>query len=212
MKKLRNTILVVVMGLCSMLSYASEYDTDVISIPKEYINNNNSQLLEKAATIFNHEYKLTLRNIHLSEYWFYCDIVLEKFEDDFDVTQQCDNEYPQSQSTGAGETSSITIGKDAYDIVVSSKVRLYRDDEEQEITVTYHFTQKTQSSGNYMADDYYLVIKFPYTKQTWTSIDKVECVPSSVEYYDLQGHKLSAPQPGIIIEKQGNTTRKKLYR
>lgn len=195
-----------------MLSYASEYDTDYITIPESYINNGNSQLLEKAARIFGETYRLTLRNIYLSDHWFYCDIVIEHFEEDFDVTQECDNEYPQEQSVGAETQSSISIGKGAYDIVVHSEVRLYRDDDEQNITVTYHFTEQVPASGNYNQDDYYLVITFPYNKKTWTAIDNVECAPSSIEYFDLQGRKLDGPQPGIIIEKQGNITRKKLYR
>ena len=212
MKNLRKAILVVMMSLCSMLSFASNYDTDYIIIPESYINNSNTQLLEKAVTIFRKPYNLTLKNVYLSEHWFCCDIVIEHFEEDFDVTQHCDNEYPQSQSNDPGTTSSIFVGKTAYDFVVHSEVRLYRDDEEQMITVTYHFTELMPSSGNYDQDDYYLVITFPYNKKTWTAIDNVECAPSSIEYYDLQGRKLDAPQPGIIIEKQGNVTRKKLYR
>ena len=201
------------MSVGSLLSFASEYDTDYITIPESYINNGNTQLLEKAARIFGETYRLTLRDIYLSEYWFYCDIVIEHFEEDFDVTQECDNEHPQSQSSDAGTTSSISVGKTAYDIVVHSEVRLNREDDEQDITVTYHFTEQVPSSGNYNQDDYYLVITFPYNKKTWTGINGIELSePTSVEYYDLQGRKLNGPQPGIVIEKQGNVTRKKLYR
>ena len=214
MRVFRNAFLVVMMSVCSLLSYASEYDTDYINIPKSYINNNNTQLLEKAARIFGEEYRLTLKNIYLSEYWFYCDIVIEHFEEDFDVTQTCSNEYSQQQSTSPGTTSSITVGKNAYDIVVHSEVRLDRenDSDEQTVTVTYHFTEQVPASGSYNQDDYYLVITFPYTRQTWTGIDNVEIAPSSIEYYDLQGRKLNGPQPGIVIEKQGNKTTKKIYR
>lgn len=204
-KHLRNTILLVVMSMCSFVGYASEYDTDYITIPESYINNSGQTfLLEKAARIFNKEYSLTLTNIYLSDCWFYCDIVIEHFEDDFDVTQSCDNEYTQDGTPGT--SSSITIGKTAYDIVVHSEVRLDRDDDEKNITVTYHFTD------TWKQDDYYLVITFPYTKKTWTSIGNVGCEPTSIEYYDLQGHKLNGPQPGIMIEKQGNKTIKKIYR
>ncbi|MBO4722726.1 MAG: hypothetical protein J5629_07315 [Muribaculaceae bacterium] len=155
---------------------------------------------------------MTLKNVYLSECWFCCDIVIEKFEEEFDVTQQCDNEYPQQQSTSPETQSSINIGKTAYDIVVHSEVRLYRDDDEQNITVTYHFTQLMPSSGNYDQDDFYLVITFPYNKKTWTSISDIDIEPSSIEYYDINGRKLNGPQPGIVIEKQGNKTTKKLYR
>ena len=212
MKQLRNTIVVVMLSMCSLVSYADWYDRDEITIPKAYINNGNTQLLEKAAKIFGETYKLTLKNIYLSEYWFYCDIVIEKFEDDFEVSQTCDSEYPQDQSTGAGTTSSIIVGKDAFDIVVHSEVRLYREDDEKEITVTYHFVKQTPSSGSYVQDDYYLIVKFPYNRETWTGINDVEIAPTSVEYFDIQGRKLNGPQPGIVIEKQGNKTTKKLYR
>ena len=85
---MRNTFLVVMLGMCSLFSFAGEYDTDYITIPESYINNTGQTfLLEKAARIFNKEYSLTLTNIYLSESWFYCDIVIEHFEDDFDVTQ-----------------------------------------------------------------------------------------------------------------------------
>ena len=158
-------------------------------------------------------WKITDKNIK-NDHKFYDFLLdyIEHFEEDFDVTQHCDNEYPQSQSYDPGTSSSIMIGKTAYDFVVHSEVRLYRDDEEQSITVTYHFTELMPSSENYNQDDYYLVITFPYNKKTWTAIDNVECSQSSIEYYDLQGRKLDAPQPGIIIEKHGNVTRKKLYR
>lgn len=204
-KQLRNTILVVVMSMCSFLGYASEFDTDYITIPESYINNTGqTYLLEKAARIFNKDYRLTLTNIYLSEYWFYCDIIIEHFEDDFDVTQSCDNEY--SQNGTPGTSSSLSIGKTAYDIVIHSEVRLDRNDEEKSISVTYHFTD------TWKQDDYYLVVTFPYNKKTWTAIDGINCEPLSIEYYDLQGHKLNGPQPGIVIEKQGNKTTKKIYR
>lgn len=205
MKNLRNTFLVVMLSMCSLFSFAGGYDTDYITIPESYINNTGQTfLLEKAARIFNKEYSLTLTNIYLSESWFYCDIVIEHFEDDFDVTQTCDNEYPQDGTPGT--SSSISIGKTAYDIVVHSEVRLYRDDDEKTISVTYHFTD------TWKLDDYYLVVTFPYNRKTWTAIDNVNCEPLSIEYYDLQGRKLNGPQPGIVIEKQGNKATKKFYR
>ena len=153
-----------------------------------------------------------LKNIYLNEYWFYCDIVIEHFKEDFEVTQQCDNEYPQQQNTDPGTTSSISIGQGAYDMVVHSEVRLYRSDNEQNITVTYHFTEQVPSSSSYNQSDYYLVITFPYNKKTWTGIGSIEADASSIEYYDLQGRKLTGPQPGIVIEKQGNKTTKKIYK
>lgn len=203
---MKKILLALLIGLCSLSSHADSYDTDYITIPESYINSpGQTYLLEKAATIFNNEYRLTLTNIYLSESWFYCDIVIEHFEDDFIVTQSCDSEFPQSQA-GEGTTSSIDIGKTAYDIVVHSMVRLYRDDDEKNVTVTYHFTDTGKQN------DYYLVITFPYNKKTWTGINDVTLTPTSVEYYDLQGRKLNAPQPGIVIEKQGNKVTKKLYR
>ena len=212
MKNLRSAILIAMLSVCSFMCFAGDYDTDYIDIPKSYINNNNSQLLEKAARIFGKPYRLTLRNIFLSEHWFYCDIVIENFEEDFDVTQTCDNEFPQDGSTSPSTTSSISVGKTAYDIVVHSEVRLYRDDDAKTVSVTYHFTEQTPSSGNYNQDDYYLVITFPYNRDTITGIGNVDCEPLSVEYYDLQGRKLNGPQPGIVIEKQGNKVSKKMYR
>lgn len=204
---MKKVILAFLIGMCSLSSYADAYDTDYITIPESYINSpGQTFLLEKAATIFKNEYRLTLTNILLSENWFYCDIVIEHFEDDFDVTQNCDNEYPQSQATGPGTTSSITVGKTAYDIVIHSEVRLLRDDDEQDITVTYHFID------TWKQDDYFLVVTFPYNKKTWTGINDVTITPTSVEYYDLQGRKLNGPQPGIVIEKQGSKVTKKMYR
>lgn len=203
---MKKIILALLIGMCSLSSYADVYDTDYITIPESYINSpGQTFLLEKAATIFRKDYKLTLTNIYLSESWFYCDIVIEHFEDDFDVTQSCDNEYPQSQS-GPGTASSISIGKTAYDIIVHSEVRLYRADDEQDITVTYHFTD------TWNQDSYDLIVTFPYNNRTWTGINEVSVTPTSVEYYDLQGRKLNGPQPGIVIEKQGDKVTKKMYR
>ena len=199
------------MSLCSLFSYASEYDTDYITIPESYINHNNTQLLEKAAEIFGTEYRLTLKNVYLSDFWFYCDIVIEKFKDNFEVTQECSNEYPQSTSNDPGTTSSITVTKDSWDIIVHSQVRLTQSNNDRTITVTYHFTEQVPASGSYNQDDYYLVLTFPYNRRTITGIDNIECTPI-VEYYDLQGNKLDRPCSGIVIEKQGNITRKKLYR
>ncbi|MBP5689045.1 MAG: hypothetical protein J6X22_10465 [Muribaculaceae bacterium] len=45
-----------------------------------------------------------------------------------------------------------------------------------------------------------------------TSIDDLEITPTSIEYYDIQGRKLDGPQPGIVIEKQGDKVTKKMYR
>ena len=200
-----------ILGLCSLCAGAELYDADHIIIPASYINNSSqTYLLEKAAVIFGNPYRLTLTNIYLSEYWFCCDIVIEHFEDNFIVTQQCDNEYLQSQATGPGTTSSISQGTTAYDIVVHSEVRLLREDEEQNITVTYHFVQDIPNSGNYAVDMYDLVITFPYNRQTWTNISNVS-ISDVIEYYDLQGHKLNKPVPGIIIEKRNNVTRKVIY-
>lgn len=206
MKNLRNSILVVFMSLCSLISYADKFDTDYITIPESYINNiGHTYLLEKAAKIFNKEYRLTLTNIYLSEYWFNCDIVIEHFEDPFEVTQSCSNEYPQTVGN-AGTQSSISVGSTAYDIVVHSEVRLCRENDEQDITVTYHFTD------TWKQDDYYLVITFPYNKRTVTGLNSIGLgEPSSVEYYDIQGRKLNGPQLGIVIEKQGNKVVKKMY-
>ena len=83
---------------------------------------------------------------------------------------------------------------------------MYRDDDEKTISVTYHFTD------TWKLDDYYLVVTFPYNRKTWTAIDNVNCEPLSIEYYDLQGRKLNGPQLGIVIEKQGNKTTKKIYK
>ena len=81
MKNLRNTILVVVLSMCSLASYASWYDRDEIIIPKSYINNTGQTfLLEKAAKIFGTKYELELTNIYLSQYWFCCDIVINEAE------------------------------------------------------------------------------------------------------------------------------------
>ena len=220
MKNLRNTILVVVLSMCSLVSYASWYDRDEIIIPKSYINNTEQTfLLEKAAKIFGTEYELELTNIYLSQYWFCCDIVINEAEyglGQFEVTQECSNEYNQSQS-GEGSTSSISWSR-PFDLVVHSEVRLHNNGAEHDgqdgdfVVVTYHFTRTTSTSGSYQNDDYYLIVKFPYTRETWTGINNVEITPTSVEYYDLQGRKLNGPQPGIVIEKQGNKATKKIYR
>ena len=63
MKLFRKAILVVMLSLCSLVSYASDYDTDYITIPESYINNNNSKLIVKAVKIFRKTYNLTLKNI-----------------------------------------------------------------------------------------------------------------------------------------------------
>ena len=80
------------------------------------------------------------------------------------------------------------------------------------ITVTYHFTEQVPASGSYNQNSFDLVITFPYNKRTWTSISDINIEPTSIEYYDIQGRKLNGPQPGIVIEKQGNKTTKKIYR
>lgn len=228
MKKLRSTILVLMMSLCSVLSYADETDFDILTIPKSYINSTSTyspQLVEKAATIFGEHYNLTLTNIYLSEFWFYCDIIIENFSgfpSDLTVTQTCDVEYPQQQgATDPGVISQLSQPSQiqGYDIFVHSEVRLYFDenaanyepvddnDNGKIITVTYHF------ENHYKNDDYYLIVKFPYNKKTVTGINGIELgEPISVEYYDLQGRKLNGPQPGIVIEKQGNKTTKKIYK
>jgi hypothetical protein len=220
MKKFKCALLVAMMTMCSVSSYASWYDRDEITIPKSYINNTGqTYLLEKAARIFGTSYELTLTNIYLSEYWFCCDIVIDEAEyglGQFEVTQECSNEYDQSHS-GEGTTSSISWSR-PYDLVVHSEVRLYNDGVEHDgqngdyVVVTYHFTRTTSTSGTYQNDDYYLIVKFPYTRETWTGINAIDVDQISVEYYDIQGRKLNGPQPGIVIERQGNKTTKKLYR
>ncbi|MBR5119258.1 MAG: hypothetical protein IK100_11545 [Muribaculaceae bacterium] len=214
MKNLRNTLLVVMLSLCSFASYADETDYDILTIPASYINSSSTyspQLVEKAATIFGEHYNLTLTNIYLSEYWFYCDIIIENFSgfpSDLTVTQICDNEYPQEDATDSGTISTLSQPSQVqgYDIFVHSEVRIYRADEEKTITVTYHF------ENHYKNDDYYLIVKFPYNHETWTGINDVTITPTSVEYYDIQGRKLDGPQPGIVIEKQGDKVTKKMYR
>lgn len=215
---MKKILLALLIGLCSLSSYASWFDRDEITIPPEYINNiGKTYLMEKAARIFGKEYRLTLTNIRLSEYWFICDIEIDDFDHDasrFEVTQHCDDEYDQSHSAGPGTTSTITWYNKPYYFVVHSEVRLQRSDEQKDITVTYHFTNVTSTSGDYLNDDYYLILTFPYNDdRVPTAIDGVEVREcTAVEYYDLQGRKLNAPQPGIVIEKQGNKVTKKLYR
>lgn len=221
MKKLRNTILVLMMSLCSVLSYADETDYDILTIPESYINSHSSwspQLVEKAATIFGEQYNLTLTNIYLSEFWFYCDIIIENFAgfpSDLTVEQTCDVEFPQQGATDPGVISTLSTPSQVqgYDISVHSEVRLYQDVtaandiDGKTITVTYHFV------NHYKNDDYYLIVKFPYNVNTVTGINGIELgEPTSVEFYDLQGRKLNGPQPGIVIEKQGNKTTKKIYK
>lgn len=215
MKQLRNAVIVVMLSLYSFASYADVYDTDYLTIPASYINTTSSikpQLVEHAATIFGEQYSLTLTNIQLGPYWFFCDIIIEKFDgfpQHLIVEQSADVEFPQeqaSESTGTISTISEPSIVQGYDLFVHSEVRLYNDGIEKNVTVTYHFI------NTYKNDDYYLVVTFPYNQNTWTGINDVEIAPTAVEYYDLMGRKLNGPQPGIVIEKQGNKTTKKIYK
>lgn len=214
MKQFRKAILVVMLSLCSVLSYADQYDKDYLTITESYINTTSSitpQLVEHAATIFGTDYDLTITNIVLGQYWFSCDIIIESFDGfprDLIVEQSADVEFPQGQAINPGTISTISEPStvQGYDLFVHSEVRLYNDGIEKTVTVTYHFI------NTYQNDDYYLVVSFPYNQHTWTGINNVEITPTSVEYYDLMGRKLNGPQPGIVIEKQGNKTTKKLYR
>lgn len=219
MKKIRNAFLVVMLSLCSLMSYADQYDTDYLTIPQDKINATGSikpQLVEKAATIFGEKYSLTLTNIYLSQHWFYCDIIIEKFDGtpcDLSVEQTVTEnqdyyvEFPQELDVlGTISTISEPSSENGYDIMVHSEVRVYNNGIARDITVTYHFI------NHWKHDDYYLVITFPYNGDTWTGIEDIDMESVKVEYYDLMGRKLDGPRPGIVIEKQGNKTTKKLYR
>lgn len=219
--------------MCSLVSYAafvnpqaanyipSGADVDEFTIPANYINSTyNPQLFEKTATIFNKTYTITIKNVYLTQYWFRCTILIEDFYDGVDVTQTVlgqGNEYPQG-SGDPGTTSSIQVVETNFGVEARSNVRLIASDDRKLITVVYHFSEVV-NNPTYDGDDYYVVLNFPYNDPETppappiTGIDSIELgQTTSFEYYDLMGRKLNGPQPGIVIEKQGNKTTKKLYR
>lgn len=224
--------------MCSLVSYAAfvnpetaNYippgaDFDEFEIPAAFINSNDysqyeTQLFEKAATIFGTEHTIVIKNVYLTPFWFRCNIVIENYDEMVDVTQTVvgqGNEYPQG-SGDLGTTSTIDVVSTSFDIIARSNVRLLASDERKLITVIYHFTEDVPSSPGYHGDNYYVILNFPYNDPDtppappYTGIDSIEIgEPTAVEYYDLMGRKLDRPQPGIVIEKQGNKTTKKLYR
>lgn len=215
--------------MCSLVSYAylnpetvnyvSGIDVDEFTIPASHINTGNSQLFEKATTIFKKRYTITISKVYLTQYWFRCTILIEDFDDDVEVTQTVVGDDGYEQGSGdPGTTSTMEVYHTTFGVEARSNVRLKASNETKMITVVYHFSEVV-NNPTYDGDDYYVVLNFPYNDPETppappiTGINGIEIgEPAAIEYFDLMGRKLNGPQPGIVIEKQGNKTTKKIYK
>ena len=212
--KMRNFIFVLLIGLCSLSSYAwNDLDRDIIELDETYINNNQATLKEKAVTIFGKSYTVYVGKVKLSPTWFTAQIVIkpESNSDDLQLTnhvvQSCAIEDEIPDTHGYTSECDVTLYQN-YDFMIVSKVHLLKQQSNfGDVTVSY-------TIYDYGKDNTFtLDLVFPYMPNTITAIDEMSIENNSaIEYYDLQGRKLNGPQPGIVIEKQGNKVTKKMYR
>ena len=211
---MRNFIFVLLIGLCSLSSYAwNDLDRDIIELDETYINNNQATLKEKAVTIFGKSYTVYGGKVKLSPTWFTAQIVIkpESNSDDLQLTnhvvQSCAIEDEIPDTHGYTSECDVTLYQN-YDFMIVSKVHLLKQQSNfGDVTVSY-------TIYDYGKDNTFtLDLVFPYMPNTITAIDEMSIENNSaIEYYDLQGRKLNGPQPGIVIEKQGNKVTKKMYR
>lgn len=213
--KMRNIILVLLIGLCSLSSYAwNDLNRDVIELDETYINKSHATLKQKAVTIFGKSYTVFVDKVKLSPTWFTAEIVIvpdNEHGDDIQLTdhvvQSCAIEDETPDTHGYTSECDVTLYQN-YDFMIVSKVHLIKQQSSfGDVTVSY-------TLYDYGKDNTFtLDLVFPYMPNTITAIDKMSIENNaSIEYYDLQGRKLNGPQSGIVIEKQGNKVTKKLYR
>lgn len=211
---MKKIILALFIGFCSLTSFAwNDLDHDVIVLDDSYINNN-AILKEKAVSFYGKDYIVYISDVKLSATWFTAKIIIKPGKgnngDDLElidnVVQYCDIE--DQTPDGNGNTSSCDIALfQNYDFMIISWVHLQQPDTFGNVTVSYTILD------TYKNNMFTLDLVFPYESRTITAIDEMSIDNNStVEYYDLQGRKLNGPQPGIVIEKQGNKVTKKMYR
>ena len=212
---MRKFVFVLLIGLCSLSSNAyNDLNSDTIRLDSlHYINNPQAVLKQKAVEIFQKDYTVFVYNVELSESWFKADVAVRYngqgswSVEDWSVSQSCDYEELNPDHKGKTSDCSTDLFQN-YDFEIHSIVHLRKHDEYGDVHVTYTITDESNYS-----DRFNLVLVFPYIPSTITSIDDVAIDwQQPVEYYDLQGRKLNGPQPGIVIEKQGNKAIKKFFR
>ena len=201
------------MSLCSFSCFAwNNLDHDVIELDENYINKS-SELKEKAVTIFEESYNVYVSDVRLSPTWFAATIMIKpsnEHGDDLElaenVVQFCDIEDPNPDSHGYHSYCEVSLFQN-YDFMIKSVVHLRKPSAFGDVTVSD--TIYDAGSDNTFTLD----LIFPYNPTTITAIDELSTDNTSpVEYFDIQGRKLNGPQPGIVIEKQGNKTTKKIYK
>ena len=205
MRKFFITALVALTALCGS-AYSVDYD--IIDLNNSFINNSTAIMKEEAVEIFNKEYIVFIDNIKLNHNWFTANIMIKNAWDleDYKVEQFCKHEDKDPDVHGNHSSLETTMFQN-YDFMISSVVHLLKHEYGQmEVVYTIH-------DGANWDNTFDLVRRFPYENTTVTAIDALEGDQMQpVEYFDLQGHKLNGPQPGIIIVKQGDKVSKKLYR
>ena len=205
MRKFFVTALVALTALCGN---AYSVDHDIIDLNDSFINNSTAIMKEEAVKIFNQDYTVYIDNIKLNHNWFTANIIIKDAWDlkDYEVEQFCKHEDKNPDVHGNKSTIETDLFQN-YDFMISSVVHLLKHEYGQmEVVYTIHDVVNWDNTFD-------LVLRFPYENTTVTAIDTVEGDQMQpVEYFDLQGHKLNGPQPGIIIFKQGDKVSKKLYR
>lgn len=203
---MRKFFVTTLIALSAMCGNAYNVDRDIIELDESYINKQ-AIMKEKAVEIFGTKYIVYINNVNLNHNWFTASISISDAWDlkDYEVEQSCDHEDKTPDVNGYKSTIETTMFQN-YDFMINSVVHLQRHAYgDMEVVYTIH------DAANWNTFD--LVLRFPYMDTTVTGIDAVATdVMQPVEYYDLQGHKLSAPTSGIIIVKQGDKVSKKLYR
>ena len=204
MRKILFSVLLT-LGVLSGSAYNDDYD--IIDLNDNFINNSTAIMKEVAVEIFNKEYVVYVQNINLNHNWFMADILIKKAWDvlNYDVEQYC--EYEDKTPDVHGNMSSIEVAMyQNYDFMISSIVHLKKHEYGQmEVVYTIHDIANWNNTFD-------LVLRFPYEDTTVTAIETIGGDKQPIEYFDIQGRKLNGPQPGIVIEKQGNKTTKKIYK
>ncbi len=205
MRKFFTAALVALTALCGN---AYNVDRDIIDLNDSFINNSTAIMKEEAVEIFNKQYIVYIDNIKLNHNWFTANIMIKNAWDleDYKVEQSCKHEDKDPDVHGNHSSLETTMFQN-YDFMIVSVVHLLNHEYGQmEVVYTIHDADNWDNTFD-------LVLRFPYENTTVTAIDALEGDQMQpVEYFNLQGHKLNGPQPGIIIVKQGDKVSKKLYR
>lgn len=193
------------LGVLSGSAYSGDYD--IIELNEHFINKPSSIMKEVAVRIFNKDYVVYVQNIKLNHNWFMADILISGAWDalDYGVEQYC--EYEDKEPDVHGNKSSIeTEMYQGYDFMIKSIVHLKKHEYgDMEVVYTIHDIANWNNTFD-------LVLRFPYEDNTVTAIETIGSDMQPIEYFDLMGRKLNGPQPGIVIEKLGNKTTKKIYK